>query len=146
MAKIKFDRRTVLKTGAAGGAAVVAGSLFMPAVHAQASTKIGYVTPATGPLAAFAEADEFVLGNVRAMFAAQGIEMLLRIPSLRLRVQQRLHKNLSLKVSRWFWFHRHQKLSAATASVCEESGTVYFNRSAVAAVLLWPGRQPRNWL
>ena len=78
MAKIKFDRRTVLKTGAAGGAAVVAGSLFMPAVHAQASTKIGYVTPATGPLAAFAEADEFVLGNVRAMFAAQGIEIVVK--------------------------------------------------------------------
>ena len=78
MAKIKFDRRTVLKTGAAGGAAVVAGSLFMPAVHAQASTKIGYVTPATGPLAAFAEADEFVLGNVREMFAAQGIEIVVK--------------------------------------------------------------------
>ena len=68
MTKLKFTRRTILRSGVAGGAAVAAGTLFMPAVHAQATTKIGYVTPATGPLAAFAEADSFVLGNIRDMF------------------------------------------------------------------------------
>jgi branched-chain amino acid transport system substrate-binding protein len=52
-----------------GSAAVVAGagSLSAPA-FAQASRKIkiGYVSPQTGPLAAFGESDNFVVSNVRA--------------------------------------------------------------------------------
>ena len=78
MTKLRFTRRNVLRTGVAGGAAVAAGSLFMPAVHAQASTKIGYVTPATGPLAGFAEADDFVIGNIRDMFASKGVEIVVK--------------------------------------------------------------------
>ena len=59
----RFDRREVLKT-AAGGAAVLMTS---PAVlRAQARPiKIGLVTPSTGPLAFFAEADAYVLGEFK---------------------------------------------------------------------------------
>ena len=57
-----IDRRTLLKYTAATGAAAATGSLAAPAVHAQAKPiKIGYVSPATGPLAAFAAADQFML-------------------------------------------------------------------------------------
>jgi len=59
-------RRTFIKTSAAAGAALAAGPVFAPAVHAQARPiKIGYVSPATGPLAPFAAADEFMLSQFR---------------------------------------------------------------------------------
>jgi branched-chain amino acid transport system substrate-binding protein len=57
------SRRAVLKTSAATGAALAAGSVFAPAVHAAKSFRIGYVSPQTGPLAAFGDADNFVISN-----------------------------------------------------------------------------------
>ena len=48
----------------AGGAALAAG-LYAPAVHAARSIKIGFVTPRTGPLAPFAEADDFIISSFR---------------------------------------------------------------------------------
>ncbi len=61
-----IDRRTLLKYSVAGGAALTTGTVYAPAVHAQAKPiKLGYVSPQTGPLAAFAEADNFVLGQFR---------------------------------------------------------------------------------
>ena len=62
----------------ASGAGLAFAGLSAPAVFAQASTKIGYVTPATGPLAAFAEADNFVLGNVMPLFAERGVEIVVK--------------------------------------------------------------------
>jgi branched-chain amino acid transport system substrate-binding protein len=59
------DRRSLLK---AGGAALALSALPKFA-HAQASTiKIGYVSPQTGPLAPFGEADKFVIDRVQAVF------------------------------------------------------------------------------
>ncbi|MDP2780597.1 ABC transporter substrate-binding protein [Devosia sp.] len=67
-----LTRRAMLKTGAA--------ALAMPALlhhtraYAQSPTiKIGHVSPRTGPLAGFAEADDYVLEGIRAAFAG-GIE------------------------------------------------------------------------
>jgi ABC-type branched-subunit amino acid transport system substrate-binding protein len=57
------SRRAVLKISTATGAALAAGSVFAPAVHAVKTFKIGYVSPQTGPLAAFGEADNFVISN-----------------------------------------------------------------------------------
>jgi branched-chain amino acid transport system substrate-binding protein len=58
-----IDRRVLLKYA---GATVAAGAVYAPAVHAQARPiKIGYVSPQTGPLAAFAEADNFTLAQFR---------------------------------------------------------------------------------
>ena len=58
-----FNRRTFLKVSAATGAALAAGPVFAPAAHAAKSIKLGYVSPQTGPLAAFAEADKFIISN-----------------------------------------------------------------------------------
>src|SRR5262245_37937820 len=56
-------RRTFLR--AAGGAAALAAA-GPRAAHAQArAIKIGYVSPQTGPLAGFGEADSFVVAGVR---------------------------------------------------------------------------------
>ncbi|MFZ1106313.1 MAG: ABC transporter substrate-binding protein [Hyphomicrobiaceae bacterium] len=61
-----LTRRSFMQTTAATGAALAAGPVLGPAVHAQTRPiKLGYVSPQTGPLAAFAEADDFVLGQFR---------------------------------------------------------------------------------
>lgn len=63
-----ISRRKLLKTGAAAGALLAAGPIFAPAVRAaNAKIKLGYVTPQTGPLAAFAQSDDF---NVKGFLAA----------------------------------------------------------------------------
>lgn len=64
----KVTRREVLK---AGGAAAVAGLSPMAAAPALAQSrtfKIGYVSPQTGPLAPFGEADNFMLAIARRYF------------------------------------------------------------------------------
>ena len=59
-----IDRRTFIAGAGATSAAVAGGTLFAPAVHAQENViRLGYVSPQTGPLAAFAEADDFVITN-----------------------------------------------------------------------------------
>jgi branched-chain amino acid transport system substrate-binding protein len=60
---IRFNRRSFIKASAATGAALAAGPVFAPAARAARSIKLGYVSPRTGPLAAFAEADNFVIAN-----------------------------------------------------------------------------------
>jgi branched-chain amino acid transport system substrate-binding protein len=85
--KRTITRRTFIGSSAATGAALAAGPVFSPAVHAQARPiKLGYVSPQTGPLAAFAEADNFVLGQFRGAYkgglkvgnATRPIEVLVR--------------------------------------------------------------------
>jgi branched-chain amino acid transport system substrate-binding protein len=54
------SRRSFLKGTAAAGAVMAAGPIFAPAVHAaNTKLKVGFVTPKTGPLAAFAASDDF---------------------------------------------------------------------------------------
>jgi branched-chain amino acid transport system substrate-binding protein len=56
--------RRIFLQGVGGG--VLAGSLMpAPSIAAAKTLKIGYVSPKSGPLAAFAEADDFVLGEFR---------------------------------------------------------------------------------
>jgi branched-chain amino acid transport system substrate-binding protein len=61
-----YDRRRILRGLAGGVAATGAMTLFGPSVRAAKPIKIGYVSPKSGPLAAFAEADDFILGQFRA--------------------------------------------------------------------------------
>lgn len=59
-------RRKVLKSGAALATAGVASSLGFPAIaQGTRKLKIGYVYPATGPLAPFGEANKFVIGAIQ---------------------------------------------------------------------------------
>ena len=57
------SRRAVLKGVGAAGAAVLAGPVASPALASTRPLKVGFVTPQTGPLAIFAEPDNFVLGQ-----------------------------------------------------------------------------------
>jgi branched-chain amino acid transport system substrate-binding protein len=61
--RLALDRRTLVKGALASGAGLAASAVFAPAVRAAKTLKLGYVSPQTGPLAAFAEADNFVLAH-----------------------------------------------------------------------------------
>lgn len=61
-----LTRRKLLKTGTAAGLALSAGGLAAPALASGAKIKLGYVSPQSGPLAAFSEADTFIINNFLA--------------------------------------------------------------------------------
>lgn len=63
----RISRRTLVKTGI--GAAVAPALFAMPASAQTAVIKIGHVSPKTGPLAGFGEADSFILEQVRGILA-----------------------------------------------------------------------------
>jgi len=63
-----FSRRTALQ----GGASLIAAPAILRVIpaHAQGKTiKIGHVSPRTGPLAAFGEADPFILEQINKLLA-----------------------------------------------------------------------------
>jgi branched-chain amino acid transport system substrate-binding protein len=62
-----ITRRNLLAASAAGGVAVAAAGLAAPAVARGAKIRLGYVSPQTGPLAGFAESDEY---NIKAFLAS----------------------------------------------------------------------------
>ena len=70
----KMDRRSlVLRGGGTLAAAAITSSFPAPWVRAAKPVKIGYVSPQTGPLAPFAEADNFIVGSVREVFKKQNL-------------------------------------------------------------------------
>ena len=64
-----LNRREVLRGAGALGATVASAGLASPALAQSRPIKIGFVTPKTGPLAIFAEPDDFVLNQFRAALA-----------------------------------------------------------------------------
>jgi branched-chain amino acid transport system substrate-binding protein len=66
--KKTISRRTLVKTGL-GALAAPAVLRIPPALAASDTIKIGYVSPKTGPLAGFGEADSFILGQVRGILS-----------------------------------------------------------------------------
>lgn len=73
--KQRHSRRTFLKTSGSALSLTLAPQLAAPAVAAGNKTiRVGFVSPQTGPLAAFGEADTFVLEGVRAALEG-GIEI-----------------------------------------------------------------------
>jgi branched-chain amino acid transport system substrate-binding protein len=68
-------RRTFLKGVAASGLISSSSALPVAALAKGSAMKIGYVSPRSGPLAAFAEADTFVLEGFKAAAKAQGLNI-----------------------------------------------------------------------
>jgi len=73
-----ITRRTLLKGTAATGLIAATGSFPMPAIAQGAKIKLGYVSPQSGPLAAFAEADNFILANFAQSAAASEFEIIVK--------------------------------------------------------------------
>ena len=70
--KTGVSRRDVLK--GAAGLALAAAPFPAPAIAADATIKLGFISPLTGPLAGFGESDPFILKQVRAALA-KGLEI-----------------------------------------------------------------------
>jgi len=70
-----INRRELIKTAAATGAVAGLSGLAMPALAQGAAIRIGYVSPQTGPLAAFAEADSFIIDGFKAAAKAAGMDV-----------------------------------------------------------------------
>ncbi|MEK1853407.1 MAG: ABC transporter substrate-binding protein [Phyllobacterium sp.] len=68
-----FTRREFLKTTAATGALAATTGLATPAIAQDAAIKLGYVSPRTGPLAAFGEADKFVIDSFLSTTKSMGL-------------------------------------------------------------------------
>ena len=66
-------RREFLKQTAATGVLAATSGLALPAIAQNAPIKLGYVSPQTGPLAAFGEADKFVIENFLATMKKMGL-------------------------------------------------------------------------
>ncbi|MEQ1950219.1 ABC transporter substrate-binding protein [Mesorhizobium sp. CN2-181] len=71
----RLTRRTLLKSAAATGLAAGASGLPMPAIAQNKAVKVGYVSPQTGPLAAFAEADAFTIEGLKAVTKSLGLDI-----------------------------------------------------------------------
>ena len=63
--KRSIDRRKFITYGGSVIVTSAVSTLPAPAVHAAKPVKIGFVSPQTGPLAPFGEADQFVLAEAR---------------------------------------------------------------------------------
>jgi branched-chain amino acid transport system substrate-binding protein len=61
-----INKRQFIKGGVTVSALAVSGSFGASIARAARTLKIGYVSPQTGPLAGFAEADSYILGGVKA--------------------------------------------------------------------------------
>lgn len=70
-----INRRRFLKNAAATGALIGTSGLAMPAIAQGAKMKLGYVSPQTGPLAAFADADNFIIEGFKAAAKAAGLDI-----------------------------------------------------------------------
>ena len=68
MNKFNQHRRTVLKSAGAVAAMTALGAI--PAFAQSKEIKIGFVSPQTGPLAAFGEADKWVISSLQEKFKA----------------------------------------------------------------------------
>ncbi len=68
-----ITRREFLKTTAATGALAAAPGLAMPAIAQSVPIRLGYVSPQTGALAAFGEADKFVIDSFLAATKSLGL-------------------------------------------------------------------------
>jgi len=67
MKLIKTIRRALLKVGLLSLIAILSSGLSTLA-YANDPIKIGYVSPQTGPLAGFGEADDYVIDSIREQF------------------------------------------------------------------------------
>ena len=73
-----ISRRNFIKSSAAAGLAVSASGLPMPAIAQGAKIRLGYVSPQSGPLAAFAEADDFIISSFLKTETAADFEVIVK--------------------------------------------------------------------
>ena len=73
-----ITRRKLLKSTAATGLTLSVGGLAAPALAQGAKIRLGYVSPQSGPLAAFSEADQFIIDGFLASDAGANFEVIVK--------------------------------------------------------------------
>lgn len=73
-----ITRRTLIKSSAATGLTLAAGGLAAPALAQGAKIRLGYVSPQSGPLAAFSEADQFIIDGFLGSEAGANFEVVVK--------------------------------------------------------------------
>jgi branched-chain amino acid transport system substrate-binding protein len=73
-----ITRRKLLRSTGAAGLAMATPGLFAPAIAQGAKIRLGYVSPQSGPLAAFAESDAYNIEAFLASTAGQNFEVVVK--------------------------------------------------------------------
>lgn len=73
-----ITRRKLLKSSAATGLTLAASGLASPALAQGAKIRLGYVSPQSGPLAAFSEADQFIIDGFLGSEAGANFEVIVK--------------------------------------------------------------------
>lgn len=73
-----ITRRKLLRSTAATGLSLAAGGLAAPAIAQGAKIRLGYVSPQSGPLAAFSEADQFIIDGFLGSDAGGSFEVIVK--------------------------------------------------------------------
>ncbi|MDW3223429.1 MAG: ABC transporter substrate-binding protein [Paracoccaceae bacterium] len=73
-----LTRRKLLKSSAATGLTLAAGGLGAPALAQGAKIRLGYVSPQSGPLAAFSDPDQFIIDGFLKSEAGANFEVIVK--------------------------------------------------------------------
>ena len=73
-----LSRRKLLQSSAATGLTLAAGGLAAPALGQGAKIRLGYVSPQSGPLAAFSDADGFIIDGFLNSEAGANFEVIVK--------------------------------------------------------------------
>lgn len=73
-----ITRRRFMQNAAAASMGLSAGLVAAPAISQGARIKLGYVSPQSGPLAAFSEADDYILKAFAASAASKHFEVIVK--------------------------------------------------------------------
>lgn len=73
-----ITRRKLLKSTAATGLTLAAGGLAAPSIAQGAKIRLGYVSPQSGPLAAFSDADQFIIDGFLKSEAGPNFEVIVK--------------------------------------------------------------------
>ncbi|MDG1376146.1 MAG: ABC transporter substrate-binding protein [Yoonia sp.] len=73
-----LTRRKLLKSSAATSLTLAVGGLAVPALAQGAKIRLGYISPQSGPLAAFSEADQFIIDGFLKSEAGANFEVIVK--------------------------------------------------------------------
>ena len=148
----RVNRRSFMKASAATGAALAAGSVFAPSVRAAQTLKLGYVSPQTGPLAPFAEADKFIVssfletvkGGIKVGGATLPVEVTVKDSQSNPNRAAEVAKELivSNKIDLMLVASTPETTNPVSTQCEIERGAVHLQRRAVATVVHRPASRP----
>jgi hypothetical protein len=148
-----IDRRALLKSSVAASAALA--TVAMPAIAQTRPIKLGYISPQTGPLAAFAEADNFIIANfkeatkagIKLGNATVPVEVVVKDSQSNPNRAAQVAKDLIVqdKIDLMLVASTPETTNPVSNAMRDRRGAVHLDGSALAALVHWPpGRSGRR--